>query len=76
MSHKANDFKKSPYVIIFLSVLGYLLYTHYPQYALEYLPFAIFLICPLMHIFNHGKHGCCNHAEHGRDHIDQKTFND
>lgn len=42
---------------------SYVLIAH-RVHALEWLPFALLLACPLMHIFMHGGHG---HREHGRD---------
>jgi hypothetical protein len=47
-------------LIVFLSVAGFFLLTEHRAHVLGYLPFLIFLLCPLMHIFmhkGHGKHG-------------------
>ncbi len=58
-SHKHNKSKpfwKNPLVIICLLAVGYWLYTYHYEHALGFLPYAILLICPLMHIFGHG-HG-------------------
>ncbi len=38
--------------------VGYFLWVH-QAHALQYLPFAFLLLCPLMHLFGHG---------HGHDH--------
>lgn len=35
---------------------SYVLVAH-RAHALEWLPFALLLACPLMHIFMHGRHG-------------------
>jgi len=35
---------------------AYVLIAH-RAHALEWLPFALLLACPLMHIFMHGRHG-------------------
>ena len=40
---------------------GYFLWTEHQAHLLAVLPFAIFLLCPLMHIFMHGSHG--NHGK-------------
>lgn len=42
---------------------GYVLIVH-RAHAIEWLPFALLLACPLMHIFMHGRHG--HSHEHGR----------
>lgn len=37
---------------------GYYLWTQHRAHVLQYLPLAIFLLCPLMHLFGgHGRHG-------------------
>lgn len=36
---------------------GYFLWTEHRAHLLEALPFLIFLLCPLMHIFMHHGHG-------------------
>lgn len=41
---------------------SYVLIAH-RAHALEWLPFALLLACPLMHIFMHGGHG---RHQHGR----------
>jgi len=38
-------------------VAGYYLWEYHSQHVLAFLPFAIFLVCPLMHLFGHGGHG-------------------
>jgi hypothetical protein len=48
---------------------GYLLWERYQQQLFSYLPYLVFLLCPLMHIFmhkGHGKHK--NHDDHGEGH--------
>jgi hypothetical protein len=42
--------------IALIAVGGYFLWTEHQAHLLAVLPFAIFLLCPLMHIFGHGRH--------------------
>jgi hypothetical protein len=66
VNSKANQkpFLKNPIVIVCLVGVGYWLYTYHAEHALGFLPFAILLLCPLMHIFMHRGHG---HGGHGAD---------
>ena len=43
---------------------SYVLIAH-RAHALEWLPFALLLACPLMHIFMHGRHGDRPHGHSG-----------
>ena len=43
---------------------AYVLVAH-KAHVIEYLPFALLLACPLMHIFMHGRHG--HHQQSARD---------
>lgn len=52
-----NQFWKNPLVIVALIVIGYWLFAYHSQHLLGWLPYAIILLCPLMHIFMHGGHG-------------------
>ena len=43
---------------IFLIGGGYYLWTQHQAHVLQYAPLALFLLCPLMHLFGgHGRHG-------------------
>ncbi|MEJ6080630.1 DUF2933 domain-containing protein [Vibrio sp. 1-Bac 57] len=44
--------------MIVIAVIGitYYLLTNHNQHFFEYLPFAILLLCPLIHFFMHGNH--------------------
>ena len=53
-------------LIVFLSVAGFFLWTEHKAHLLGVLPFLIFLLCPLMHIFMHKGHG--NHGNSDGDH--------
>ena len=49
----------------FLAVAGYFLWSEHEAHvklAVPYLPFALLLLCPLMHLFMHGGHG--GHGDH------------
>lgn len=48
---------KNPIVIVCLVAVGYWVFTYHAEHALGFLPYAILLLCPLMHIFMHGGHG-------------------
>ena len=38
------------------ALVALVIYTGHGRHALYYLPFLIFLACPLMHLFMHGGH--------------------
>ena len=47
-------------LVVFLGAAGFFLLAEHKAHVLGYLPFLIFLLCPLMHLFMHkgqGKHG-------------------
>jgi len=41
----------------FLAIAGFFLFTEHRAHALGILPFALLLLCPLLHVFGHGGHG-------------------
>lgn len=41
----------------FLGVAGFFLVTEHRAHLLGFLPFALVLACPIMHLFHHRKHG-------------------
>jgi len=53
-------------LIVFLAVAGFFLWTEHRAHLMGYLPFLIFLLCPLMHIFMHKGHG--KHDSSDNDH--------
>ena len=53
-------------LIVFLGVAGFFLLAEHKVHVLGYLPFLIFLLCPLMHIFMHKGHG--KHGSNDGDH--------
>lgn len=53
---------------------GYFLWTEHQAHLLAALPYLIFLLCPIMHIFMHGNHG--GHGGHnGNDRREEETQN-
>ena len=51
-------------IVIFAVGGGYYLWMQHQAHVLQYLPFAFFLLCPLLHIFGgHGGHGGHDHSE-------------
>jgi hypothetical protein len=47
----------------FLAIGGFFLVTEHRAHLLGFLPYALLLLCPLLHLF-HGGHGR-SHAGHG-----------
>ncbi len=41
----------------FAAIAAFYLITEHRAHVLGALPFAIFLLCPLLHMFHHGGHG-------------------
>lgn len=41
----------------FLAIAAFFLLSEHRAHALGLLPFALLLLCPLMHVFMHGGHG-------------------
>lgn len=51
-------------VLVIGSVAGYFLLTEHLAHVMQALPYLLLLVCPLMHLFMHGKHG--GHGHHRR----------
>lgn len=74
--------KKIVYILFGL-VIAYYLWSWHRDHVLQYWPFAIFLLCPLMHSFMHGGHGgdgghgghSGGHSSGGNDQGNQKQGN-
>lgn len=47
----------------FLLIAGFFLITEHTAHTLGALPYALILLCPLLHLFMHGGHGS-NHGGH------------
>lgn len=61
MSDQKTSFWMSPRGLAAMGLVAsvsYFLFMEHRQHLVQYLPFIIILIlCPLMHVFMHGKHG-------------------
>ncbi len=44
-------------LIVFLGIGAFFLITEHTAHLFGVLPFALLLLCPLMHLFMHGGHG-------------------
>jgi hypothetical protein len=49
-------------LLVFLGIAAFFLITEHTAHVFGLLPFALLLLCPLMHLFMHGGHG--GHADH------------
>lgn len=78
LPHQGQNIWKHPLVLIALVVVAYWLWTYHSQHLLGWLPYAILALCPLMHIFMHGKHGHGghDHGGHGGEHTEQGATHD
>ena len=52
----------------FLAIAGFFLLTEHRAHALGILPFALLLLCPLLHLFGHGGHGGESRKGGGHEH--------
>jgi len=55
----------------FLAIAAFFLFTEHRAHFFGILPFLLLLLCPLLHLFMHGKHG--GHGEGGEDRPDTDT---
>ena len=51
-------------LLVFLAIAAFFLITEHTAHVLGVLPFLLVLLCPLLHLFLHGRHGG-GHASHG-----------
>ena len=70
---KQRPWWKTPYGVglsVFLCVAAFFLVTEHWAHVIPYLPFVLFLLCPLTHIFMHVSHEDSHHqgqdAAHGQ----------
>ena len=50
-------------LIGFLAIAAYFLWSEHRAHVVQFLPYGLLLLCPLLHLF-HGGHGG-DHREHG-----------
>lgn len=43
-------------VLLSLAVAGYYLWTEHRAHVVAFLPYSLLLLCPLLHVFMHGRH--------------------
>jgi hypothetical protein len=76
MSGERKSFWLTTKGVAALSLIGavtYFLLTEHREHVFSYLPYLIFLACPLMHLFMHRGHG---HGHHGRSNRQDKSGKD
>lgn len=67
MKHKSESFWRTPsgwVAILLIAFATYFLFMEHRAHLIEFLPFAILLLCPVMHLFMHRGHG---HHHEGKD---------
>ncbi len=70
MPLKANSRSRIPSrsglaLLGFLAIAGFFLWEEHEAHILGVLPFALLLLCPLLHLFMHGGHGGGHDEDHG-----------
>jgi hypothetical protein len=53
-------------LLAFAAIAAFFLVTEHTAHVFGVLPYALLLLCPLLHLFMHGGHGG-EHAGHGKD---------
>lgn len=49
-------------LLVFLAIAAFFLITEHTAHVFGILPYALLLLCPLIHLFMHGGHGA--HSQH------------
>lgn len=57
--------------IVLVASVTYFLLMEHREHLFQALPYLILLLCPLMHVFMHGKHGG-GHGGHSDEHHDSE----
>jgi len=55
-------------LVAFLAIAAFFLVTEHTAHVFGALPYLLLLVCPLLHLFLHGRHGA-----HGDEHADHPT---
>ncbi|CAB3689409.1 Protein of uncharacterised function (DUF2933) [Achromobacter denitrificans] len=61
----AGSYWRSPYMIALLALgamAGYFLWAEHRAHVSQWWPYALLLLCPLMHVFMHKGHGGGTHS--------------
>ncbi|CAB3820210.1 DUF2933 domain-containing protein [Achromobacter denitrificans] len=58
----AGRYWRSPYMIALLALAGYFLWAEHRAHVSQWWPYALLLLCPLMHVFMHKGHGGGTHS--------------
>ena len=53
-----------------IAIIGYFLLVEHRQHLVQWLPYLILLLCPLMHLFMHRGHGHGHQHQSHQDHSD------
>jgi len=53
-------------LLAFLAIAAFFLITEHTAHVFGILPYALLLLCPVLHLFMHRGHG--DHGGHGDDH--------
>lgn len=68
-------------VLLAIALIGYWLLQNHSTHLIQWLPFSILLLCPLMHIFMHRGHGGKDHdatehsdADYDKGHADAVRY--
>ena len=64
-SHRSSWLRSRTGLVLlaFLAIAAFFLITEHTAHVLGVLPFLVVLLCPLLHLFLHGRHGG-GHASH------------
>ena len=50
-------------LIAFLAIAAFFLITEHRAHVLGALPYVLLLLCPILHLFMHGRHGHAHHDD-------------
>ena len=55
-----------------IALLAYVVIIEHGNHVLDFLPYALLLVCPLMHVFMHGRHGQHHAHRHGNAPVERR----
>lgn len=62
--------------LFLIGAVSYFLLIEHRAHLFQFLPFLILLLCPVMHLFMHGKHGHGGHGAHEGDEGEKRPHPD